>query len=123
MNLPLSYNSWSEHVKKMKCVKITSISARKVSKLIRHYGYRQSLSLQSLELPNLLDEEICVHFKKRAGFSKFELSSDFSRMWQPYDYLAIVPVVEGAGGVMTNWDGQKLRWYPEDGIIICLCIF
>lgn len=34
---------------------------------------------------------------------------------KPYDYLAIVPVVEGAGGVMTNWDGQKLRWYPEDG--------
>jgi hypothetical protein len=94
-----------------------------VPELIRDYGYLQSLSLQSLEIPNLLDEEICVHFKKKAGFCKFKLSSDLSRMWQPYDYLAIVPVVEGAGGVMTNWDGQKLRWYPEDGIVICLCIF
>lgn len=34
---------------------------------------------------------------------------------KPYDYLALVPVVEGAGGVITNWDGQKLRWLPEIG--------
>ena len=25
-----------------------------------------------------------------------------------YDYLAAVPVIEGAGGRMTNWDGQPL---------------
>ncbi|KAG0614556.1 hypothetical protein M758_6G186100 [Ceratodon purpureus] len=34
---------------------------------------------------------------------------------KPYDYLALVPVVEGAGGVITNWSGQKLRWLPEVG--------
>ncbi|KAG0627576.1 hypothetical protein M758_2G211600 [Ceratodon purpureus] len=34
---------------------------------------------------------------------------------KPYDYLALVPVVEGAGGVITNWNGQKLRWLPEIG--------
>jgi histidinol phosphatase-like enzyme (inositol monophosphatase family) len=27
---------------------------------------------------------------------------------QPYDYLAIAPVVQGAGGVITDWDGQPL---------------
>ncbi len=27
---------------------------------------------------------------------------------QPYDYLALVPVVEGAGGVMTDWAGAPL---------------
>ncbi|UPG91814.1 histidinol-phosphatase [Luteibacter aegosomaticola] len=26
----------------------------------------------------------------------------------PYDYLAIAPVVEAAGGVMTDWEGQAL---------------
>jgi hypothetical protein len=25
--------------------------------------------------------------------------------------------VEGAGGVITNWNGQKLRWLPEIGTI------
>jgi len=27
---------------------------------------------------------------------------------KPYDYMAVVPVVEGAGGVMTDWQGQPL---------------
>jgi myo-inositol-1(or 4)-monophosphatase len=27
---------------------------------------------------------------------------------QPYDYLAIVPVVEAAGGVVTDWKGHKV---------------
>lgn len=27
---------------------------------------------------------------------------------QPYDYLALVPVIEGAGGVVTDWDGAPL---------------
>jgi inositol-phosphate phosphatase/L-galactose 1-phosphate phosphatase/histidinol-phosphatase len=27
---------------------------------------------------------------------------------QPYDYCALVPIVQGAGGVMTNWRGEPL---------------
>jgi len=27
---------------------------------------------------------------------------------QPYDYLALIPVIEGAGGVMTDWEGLPL---------------
>lgn len=41
-------------------------------------------------------------------------------MQQPYDYLALVPVVEGAGGTITNWSGESLKWLPEIGIISCL---
>ncbi|XP_024524919.1 bifunctional phosphatase IMPL2, chloroplastic isoform X2 [Selaginella moellendorffii] len=32
---------------------------------------------------------------------------------KPYDYLALVPVVEGAGGVITDWQGNKLTWKPD----------
>lgn len=28
---------------------------------------------------------------------------------QPYDYCALAPVVEGAGGVITDWSGQPVR--------------
>ncbi|MFY8094971.1 MAG: inositol monophosphatase family protein [Niveispirillum sp.] len=28
---------------------------------------------------------------------------------QPYDWAALVAVIEGAGGVITDWEGQKLR--------------
>lgn len=38
---------------------------------------------------------------------------------KPYDFLALVPVVEGAGGIITDWKGQCLRWWPSnDGKVI-----
>ncbi|BDA44688.1 Histidinol-phosphatase [Coccomyxa sp. Obi] len=41
-----------------------------------------------------------------AGFCDLVVEADM----KPYDFLALVPIVEGAGGVMTDWEGQKLRW-------------
>merc|ERR1719498_1939345 len=28
---------------------------------------------------------------------------------KPYDYMALVPVIQGAGGCITDWKGQALR--------------
>src|SRR5699024_4899803 len=36
---------------------------------------------------------------------------------KPYDYLALVPVVENAGGVMTDWDGQPLDMQSDGRVI------
>ncbi|MGC9367951.1 MAG: histidinol-phosphatase [Paracoccaceae bacterium] len=36
---------------------------------------------------------------------------------QPYDFLALVPVVEGAGGVITDWEGRPLG-LGSDGHVI-----
>jgi len=36
---------------------------------------------------------------------------------QPYDYLSLVPVIEGAGGVITDWAGQALS-LKSDGRVI-----
>lgn len=30
--------------------------------------------------------------------------------FQPYDFLSLIPVIEGAGGVITDWKGNKLQW-------------
>ncbi|WP_297735667.1 histidinol-phosphatase [uncultured Maricaulis sp.] len=35
----------------------------------------------------------------------------------PYDYMALVPVIEGAGGVITDWDGKALG-LDSDGHVI-----
>lgn len=32
---------------------------------------------------------------------------------KPYDYLALIPVVEGAGGILTDWEGQHIKWWPS----------
>ncbi|CAK7329655.1 unnamed protein product [Dovyalis caffra] len=29
---------------------------------------------------------------------------------KPYDFLALVPVIEGAGGIITDWKGHHLYW-------------
>ncbi|CAL5377135.1 unnamed protein product [Camellia sinensis] len=29
---------------------------------------------------------------------------------KPYDFLSLIPVIEGAGGVITNWKGHQLHW-------------
>ncbi|KAJ8643188.1 hypothetical protein MRB53_004936 [Persea americana] len=29
---------------------------------------------------------------------------------KPYDFLSLIPVIEGAGGLITDWKGHKLHW-------------
>ncbi len=36
---------------------------------------------------------------------------------QPYDYLALVPVIEAAGGIVTDWDGAALT-LDSDGRVL-----
>jgi fructose-1,6-bisphosphatase/inositol monophosphatase family enzyme len=36
---------------------------------------------------------------------------------QPYDYLPVVPVVEAAGGIMTDWEGGRLG-LKSDGRVV-----
>ncbi len=40
-----------------------------------------------------------------AGFCDLVVEADM----KPYDFLALVPIVEGAGGVMTDWQASP---YP-----------
>lgn len=36
---------------------------------------------------------------------------------QPYDYLCLAPIIEGAGGVITDWEGQALD-IESDGRVL-----
>jgi histidinol-phosphatase len=38
---------------------------------------------------------------------------------KPHDFCALVPVIEGAGGVVTDWDGRALALGSEGKIIAC----
>jgi histidinol phosphatase-like enzyme (inositol monophosphatase family) len=37
---------------------------------------------------------------------------------EPFDYLAVVPVVEGAGGRITDWGGEPLRLDSDGRILV-----
>lgn len=39
-----------------------------------------------------------------AGLADIVVEADL----KPYDYLALVPIVQGAGGVITTWTGKEL---------------
>ena len=47
-------------------------------------------------------------FAKRwaSGFCDIVCEADL----KPYDYMALVPIIEGAGGLITDWEGQPLSW-------------
>eukprot|EP00891_Asterochloris_glomerata_P008090 jgi/Astpho2/8090/e_gw1.00120.109.1_t len=34
---------------------------------------------------------------------------------KPYDYMPLVAIVEGAGGIITDWEGQHLQWRRTSG--------
>ncbi|XP_055815674.1 bifunctional phosphatase IMPL2, chloroplastic [Solanum dulcamara] len=34
---------------------------------------------------------------------------------KPYDFLSLVPVIEGAGGTITDWKGQQFNWKASAG--------
>jgi fructose-1,6-bisphosphatase/inositol monophosphatase family enzyme len=36
----------------------------------------------------------------------------------PYDYLAPAPIIEAAGGVIADWDGQPLTLVSRQGASI-----
>lgn len=36
---------------------------------------------------------------------------------QPYDYLSLVPVIEGAGGVITDWRGETLSIHSDGRVV------
>jgi inositol-phosphate phosphatase/L-galactose 1-phosphate phosphatase/histidinol-phosphatase len=38
---------------------------------------------------------------------------------KPYDFSALVPVIEGAGGVLTDWQGGALDLQAEGRVIAC----
>ncbi|GMH39504.1 hypothetical protein BSKO_07402 [Bryopsis sp. KO-2023] len=47
------------------------------------------------------------------GFCDLVVEADM----KPYDYMALVPIVEGAGGRMTDWSGDPLVWDGvQDGV-------
>lgn len=41
----------------------------------------------------------------------------FEMNLHPYDYMALVPVIEGAGGVITDWYGQPLGLHSDGRVI------
>ena len=36
---------------------------------------------------------------------------------EPFDYAALIPIIEGAGGVITDWQGKKLTTQSEGHVI------
>lgn len=45
-----------------------------------------------------------------AGFVDIVAEADM----KPWDYMAMVPIIEGAGGVITDWSDNQLRWHKDE---------
>ncbi len=50
-----------------------------------------------------------------SGFSDAVMEADL----EPYDYMALVPIVEGAGGIITDWNGEPLGTGSSGHVLAC----
>jgi fructose-1,6-bisphosphatase/inositol monophosphatase family enzyme len=50
-----------------------------------------------------------------AGFVDLVVESSL----KPYDFLAAVPVIEGAGGRITDWEGRRLGLGSGGRVVAC----
>lgn len=50
-----------------------------------------------------------------SGFIDILMEADL----KPYDYCALIPIVEGAGGVITDWQGHPLGLSSDGRVLAC----
>lgn len=48
-----------------------------------------------------------------SGLTELVMEADL----KPYDYMALVPIIEGAGGVITDWHGKEISLDTDDQIL------
>jgi inositol-phosphate phosphatase/L-galactose 1-phosphate phosphatase/histidinol-phosphatase len=48
-----------------------------------------------------------------SGFCDLVVEADL----KPYDYMALVPIVKGAGGAFTDWQGRELVWEGDQAAL------
>ena len=70
-----------------------------------------------------LSRMACVRRYSSDGYSHALLASGYVDMvvavgQQPFDYLAVVPVVEGAGGCISDWAGKRLGLDSNGRILV-----
>lgn len=102
------------------------ISTRPCSELSQAYLYTTSPHLFTGEAElafNRLQKKVKVPLYGCDCYAYALLASGFVDLvieagLKPYDFLALVPVIEGAGGSLTDWKGNKLRWEPSSTTII-----
>ena len=61
-----------------------------------------SVKHDTTETPDLVD-----HMRDMEASGRIDMSVDASL--KIHDYAAFVPILEGAGGLITDWDGAPLR--------------
>ena len=104
--------------KQVKCKPVTKLEDAVMATTSSHeFGYQKWRAYQSLE------QSVKVTTTGSDCYNYGLLASGYvdivaERLTAPHDYLPLVRVVEGAGGIITDWEGKKLKF--EDKLVYVL---
>ncbi|KAK3248853.1 hypothetical protein CYMTET_41696 [Cymbomonas tetramitiformis] len=114
---PITKERWVGAAGRVTTLNNKEISTRTCGSLTNAYMYSTTplmFSGDSLEAYQRLAEQVRIPLYGCDCYAYGLLSSGFCDVvaeadMKPYDYMALVPVVQGAGGVMTDWQGNPLK--------------
>ncbi|KAG0459094.1 hypothetical protein HPP92_022222 [Vanilla planifolia] len=118
---PVLHERWIGLIGKRTTLNGQEVTTRSCSKLSEAYLYTTSPHLFSgdaelafgrvknkVKVP-LYGCDCYAYALLASGFVDLVIESGL----KPYDFLSLVPVIEGAGGIITDWNGNKLHWEPS----------
>ena len=114
--------SFKENETLINGVKTVCRSAKKIEEAVmattssHEFGMKKWRSYQSLE------QSVSVTTTGSDCYNYGLLASGYidliaERLTAPYDYLPLIKIIEGAGGIITNWEGNKLN-FDESNVYI-----
>lgn len=103
-----------------------AISCRKTETLSKAFVYINEAEKINAADPLLFQRLCSVGHTRRMGYDCYpyglvasgQIDAVVDRGLEPYDYLPLVALINAAGGIITDWDGQKLT-LNSDGRVVC----
>lgn len=110
---PTLYNGQAVKTNKNVLEISESSSYTTTTKMFNKAAMKRYQALEKLSKFSVFGADCLGYGLLASGFTEIVVEASL----KPYDYMALVPVVEGAGGCISDWEGKPVRLNSGDQIV------